>query len=382
MDGAVERDTALLFIDPRKTDDALARHLGDSVEIRDYAAFGEYLAALSQTANRVLIDAETVNQRVFERLQGSCKLVYHRSPIIDLKAQKNRTEIEGIKRAHVRDGVAMVRFLAWLDRSIETEAITEISAATQLEGYRREMENYKGPSFSTISAAGPHGAVVHYEADEESNAPLLSPGLYLVDSGGQYLDGTTDITRTVALGTPTDEMRACFTRVLKGHINLAAARFPRGTTGGRLDTIARKPLWDVGLNYGHGTGHGVGAYLNVHEGPQAVSYFRGTDVPLEEGMIVSNEPGYYKEGAWGIRIENLIYVNRDEALSQIGADYLCFDVLTLCPIDRRLIAPELLCDEELSYLNAYHRRVEEMLSPLLFGTDRDWLSLATREIVR
>ena len=380
--GVIESDRAVLFVDAKKMTAETTRHLSENVDILDYSRFGPYLENIAKRGTQVLVDADTLSRWAFERLQGKCTLVLHRSPITALKARKNDVEIEGIIRAHIRDGVAVTRFLAWLDKATQSETVTEISAAQKLEEFRCAETNYKGPSFGTISAFGAHGAIVHYEADESTDARIEAPGLYLVDSGGQYLDGTTDITRTVALGTPTDEMKDRFTRVLKGNLNLAVMSFPVGTTGSSLDTVARKPLWDIGLNYGHGTGHGVGAYLNVHEGPQAISYYRGMDVPLAVGMVVSDEPGYYKEGAYGIRIENLVYVVSDEELSKGGSPFLRFEILTLCPIDRRLILPELLCDSELAFLNAYHRRVLETLAPLLDDADREWLKQAAAEISR
>lgn len=381
--GAIEPERALLFIDKKKVTQSLEEHLGDLVKIRDYSSYEDYLHKLTQAGRTVLIDPDVVSRRIFDVLQGRCPLVCRKTPITDLKAQKNQTELAGIARAHVRDGAATVRFFAWLEEAIKTETITEIGAAKKLEEFRKMGERYVGPSFGTISAFGPNGAVVHYEPSPETDARLVPGGLYLVDSGAQYLDGTTDITRTTVLGgAPTEEMKDRFTRVLKGHIQLATASFPAGTTGSRLDTLARKYLWDVGLDYGHGTGHGVGAYLNVHEGPQAISYYRGMNAPLVEGMIISNEPGYYKENEWGIRTENLVQVVKNHTLSKGDTTFFKFETLTLCPIDRALINPAMLCDEELCFLNAYHKRVEETLSPLLDEASNKWLLRAVKEITR
>lgn len=378
--GAVEQEKALLFIDARKVTTALRNHLGDNVEIREYAAFEAYLLEIAHAPKTVLVESDTADRRVVDLLQGSCTPIFVRSPITTLKAKKNEIEIQGIKSAHIRDGTAMVRFLSWLDDAVCNETVTEISAAEKLETFRQVGDHYVGPSFGTISGFGPNGAVVHYEASTKTNRVIEGNGIYLVDSGAQYLDGTTDITRTIAVGAPTAEQKDRFTRVLKGHINLAGASFPAGTTGNRLDTIARKPLWDVGLNYGHGTGHGVGAYLGVHEGPHAISYYRGTDVALVEGMVLSNEPGYYKEGAYGIRIENLLRVVQNNALSHDGDPFLAFEILTFCPIDLRLVETRLLNPDEIKFLNAYHEKVRSVLLPLVDEATRNWLEHAAREI--
>jgi Xaa-Pro aminopeptidase len=380
--GAVERDKAFLFVDRRKTDKPLLDHLGDMVEIRDYDSFEAYLCGLAQTTRAVAVDPETVSRWAVERLQGTCSLVFKRSIAVSLKAQKNEIELSGITAAHIRDGAAVVQFLSWLSKEVFSGKVTEISAANRLEAFRKENERYKGPSFGTISAFGEHGAVVHYEASPETDSAICPGNLYLVDSGGQYLDGTTDITRTVAIGSPTAEQKDRFTRVLKGHLNLAAQSFPSGTCGSQLDVIARAPLWDVGLNFGHGTGHGVGCYLSVHEGPHAISYYRGMDVPLAEGMVLSDEPGYYKENEWGIRIENLVKVVRNDDLSKNGAEFFRFEILTLCPIDISLIEPMLLLDDEIDFLNAYHLRVRTTLSPLLDADTKEWLLRATQEVLR
>ncbi len=378
--GAVEKNRALLFVDPKKVTESLEEHLGPLVEIRPYDAFFSYLVETASADVNVIADPDAVSRRAVEKLKGRCTVLFSQNPVTLLKAVKNPVEIEGITRAHARDGAAMVRFLAWLEAEAPQGSVTEISAAEKLESLRGELPHYRGKSFATISAFGEHGAIVHYESRDQTNCALTQDGIYLIDSGAQYLDGTTDITRTTVIGRPTNEQRDRFTRVLKGHIDLASTSFPVGTTGNRLDTIARKPLWDAGLNYGHGTGHGVGAYLCVHEGPHAVSYYRGMDVPLVDGMILSVEPGYYKATAYGIRIENLVRVVRNEALSSDEGRYLRFETLTLCPIDLRLVEKSLLTRDEIEYLNTYHARVREQISPLVDETSRRWLVNATREI--
>jgi len=288
-----------------------------------------------------------------------------------------------MRDVHEIDGLAMAKFLCWLDANALAGNVTECSAVQQLEAFRRGCPDFRSPSFPTISGTGPHGAVVHYRATPETDRQLRPGDLYLVDSGGQYPGGTTDVTRTVAVGRPEPQMRDRFTRVLKGHIALATARFPVGTPGGQLDILARAPLWEAGLSYDHGTGHGVGSFLNVHEGPQSISFridrtgpptvSKSALVPLTAGMVISNEPGYYLEDAYGIRIENLVAV-RDEPEPE-GAEFalLGFETLTLAPIDRRLIVADMLNPDEVRWLDDYHQRVVSTLSPRLAPGTRDWL---------
>jgi Xaa-Pro aminopeptidase len=271
--------------------------------------------------------------------------------------------------------VALARFLAWLDREAEKGEIDEIAAARQLETIRSETQQLKEISFDTISGAGANGAIVHYRVTTETNRRLRPGELYLVDSGAQYLDGTTDVTRTVAIGRPTREMCERFTRVLEGHIAIATARFPKGTRGVDLDAFARRALWDAGLDFDHGTGHGIGSYLSVHEGPQGIG--KQAMVPLEPGMIVSNEPGYYKTGAYGIRIENLVLVREPETVAGGERETMSFETLTLVPIERRLVVPELMSARQLDWLDAYHARVWESIGPELGPQDRAWLEAAT-----
>ncbi len=298
-------------------------------------------------------------------------------PCILAKAKKTEAEIAGTREAHLRDAAAMVEFLAWLDRTALSGNLTEIDAATALEGFRRATNALLDISFDTISGAGPHGAIVHYRVTEETNRRIEPGELYLVDSGGQYLDGTTDITRTVAIGPVPDEARDPFTRVLQGMIAMSTTRFPKGLAGRDLDALARAPLWRAGLDYDHGTGHGVGVYLNVHEGPQRLS--RLSDVPLEPGMILSNEPGYYREGAFGIRIENLIVVREADSLGD-NRKHLDFETLTWVPIDTRLVAADMLAPWERDWLNAYHAEVLNRVGRRVGDEARDWLIAATRPI--
>ncbi|MCR4376812.1 MAG: M24B family metallopeptidase, partial [Rhodospirillales bacterium] len=295
------------------------------------------------------------------------------------KACKSPPEIEGIKRAHVRDGAALSRFLAWLENNAPSGNVTELSAARHLDALRAQDELFRGLSFPTISGSGPHGAIVHYRVSAESNRTLKNGELYLVDSGGQYLDGTTDVTRTVAIGKPKAEMRDRFTRVLKGHIAISRQRFPRGTQGQELDVLARRALWEAGLDYEHGTGHGVGTYLGVHEGPQRIAK-RGPGVELRTGMVLSNEPGYYKANGFGIRIENLITVVSAPTPKGGEREMLGFEPLTMVPIDLNLIDPSLLDSGEIDWLNAYHARVNEALNPLVDEQTRLWLNRATRPL--
>lgn len=295
------------------------------------------------------------------------------------KARKNQVEIDGMRAAHKRDGVALTRFLAWLDQEGATGGVTEMSAADRLEAFRRQSNMFRGLSFPTISGAGSNGAIVHYRVDAATNRPLKKGSLYLLDSGAQYPDGTTDVTRTIAIGTPSREMRERFTRVLKGHIAIASARFPVGTDGSQLDVLARKALWEAGLDYDHGTGHGVGSYLCVHEGPHRISKKRG-GTPLEPGMIVSNEPGYYKTGAYGIRIENLVLVARSVKTEGQDKDLLMFETLTLAPIDVTLVQASMLNPEERDWLNAYHARVRDEIGPELDAAESRWLDKETRPV--
>ena len=376
--------TADLFVAPEKITDAVRAHLGNSVRIHDRTAFEPALAALA--GKRVAVDPDRAVAAIFTALEGAgAKIARHRDPAVLPKAIKNSAELAGTRAAHVRDGVAVARFLKWMEEVAPQGGLDELGAAAKLRAFRDESGVLKDLSFDTISAAGPNGALPHYKVDETTNRAIETGTLYLVDSGGQYADGTTDITRTIAIGEPSAEMRRRFTQVLKGHIALATARFPKGTRGSQLDILARQYLWADGVDYAHGTGHGVGTYLAVHEGPQRIAKpaggQAGTEEPLHAGMILSNEPGYYKAGHFGIRIENLVVV---EPVRIEGAeeDMLGFETITFAPIARNLIVGAMLSPAEADWLDAYHAEVVEKLSPGMVAADREWLAAACAPIDR
>ena len=365
---------AQLFLDPHRADKHVKAWLAPVARLKPPEGFEHALAELKAGGKKVLVSpgATWAIARAIGRLRSEepdlCTM---------LKAIKNAAEIAGSRAAHLRDGVAVTRFLAWLDGTIEAGVADEITAVERLEAFRRETGALKEISFPTISGSGPNGAIVHYRVTRATNRALKRGELFLIDSGGQYEDGTTDITRTVAIGTPTAEMKRRFTLVLKGMIDLTLARFPAGTRGVDLDPLARRALWAEGLNYDHGTGHGVGSYLNVHEGPQSIS--KAGMAQLKPGMICSNEPGYYKQGAYGIRIENLVLVTEPQT---VGGDQpvMGFETLTLAPIDRRLIETALLSLEERAWLDDYHARVRTMLQPHLSSAEKRWLETATSSL--
>jgi Xaa-Pro aminopeptidase len=368
------------FVDPRKSSPELVKHLGNAVRVRAPEEFNTALDAFK--GKTVVADANWTAAAAFARLGDAGATVRRGVDPCQLpKACKNPVEIEGARKAHVRDGAALTRFLAWMAREAPSGHLTEIEASQALEGYRRKEGSLTDLSFDSISGAAPHAALPHYRVTTSSNRKINNNEIYLIDSGGQYPDGTTDVTRTMIVGTPTAGMRDRFTRVLKGHIALATMRFPEGTTGAALDAHARKFLWDVGCDYDHGTGHGVGSYLSVHEGPQNISK-RPILQPLKPGMICSNEPGYYKEGEYGIRIENLIVVTDVGPIP--GGDperrFMEFETITLAPIDIDLVEPGLMTADERDWLNAYHARVRETLSPLVDEDTKAWLATATRAI--
>jgi Xaa-Pro aminopeptidase len=375
----VTREEASLFVDLAKVTEEVRTALGPEVSFRPYSAIGDALSRELPMEWKVWIDPNWTSQWVYQLLQGHVSPFDRQSPTIAFKAVKNPVERDGMRSCHVRDGVAMVKFLRCLELEVAGGTLTELSAAAHLNTLRAEGENYQGLSFETVMAYQDHGAVIHYRPSEETDCRLAPRGLLLVDSGGQYLDGTTDITRTLALGTPSTIERERFTRVLKGHIALARSRFPKGTTGRQLETLARSPLWEAGLDYRHGTGHGVGAFLNVHEGPQSISP-RDTGVALEPGMFVSNEPGYYEAGAYGIRIESVMMIVEEPALDTEYGPFYGFEVVSMVPIDLNLIDPLQLTPQERAWLNAYHVRVRELISPHLSGEDLMWLASATRLI--
>lgn len=370
-----------LHIDSRKLSNSVRDALSEIAELSEPSDIEGSIVALGLDGARVLVDPESAAAFLADRtVAASGTLVEGDDPVTLMKARKNRAELDGARRAHRRDGVAMVRFLAWLDREAPSGKVDEIGAVEALERFRTVAAAEEGMelvdiSFDTIAGAGPNGAIVHYRVNRDSNRLLDQDSLFLIDSGGQYRDGTTDITRTVAIGTPTSEMRERFTRVLKGHIAIARARFPAGTSGAQLDILARLPQWEIGLDYDHGTGHGVGSFLSVHEGPARIS--KTGHVPLEAGMILSNEPGSYRTGAYGIRIENLVVVTPAETIAGGDRPMLGFETITLAPIDRRLVDPELLTPAELNWLNAYHREIRTTLSGRLAPDDAAWLGRAT-----
>ncbi|WP_375382410.1 aminopeptidase P family protein [uncultured Sphingomonas sp.] len=368
--------TADLFVEPGKVGDAVARHLGNAVRLHARAAFPAALDALA--GKRVAADPDRCVTAIVDRLStAGATPIAARDPVVLAKAVKNPVEIAGHRAASVRDGAALSRFLRWVAAEAPKGGQTELSAAARLLAFRQETGALLDASFETISATGAHGAIPHYRVTPQSDAPIEPGQLYLVDSGGQYADGTTDVTRVVPIGPPTAETRDRFTRVLKGHIAVAGASFPPGTVGTQIDALARRPLWDAGLDFAHGTGHGVGSYLAVHEGPARLAppSYPGGGVfePLLPGMILSDEPGYYKAGEYGIRIENLLLVTTREVP---GADraMLGFETLTFAPIDRDLIDPNLLTPAELDWLNAYHADVAATVGPVLDGEDRTWLA--------
>ncbi len=374
-----EEGHAELFVYDEKIPAETRAHLGNVVTLLPPEELGPTLDKLGTWGREVRIDPTTCSDWIATRLTGAGATLKHGADLCELpKARKNDAEVAGTRAAHIRDGQALSRFLAWLDQEAPTGKVTEISAAKQLEQFRQETGVLKEVSFDTISGAGPNGAIVHYRVTTDTDRALGQGELYLVDSGAQYLDGTTDVTRTIAIGTPTAEMKDRFTRVLKGHIGLAAARFPKGTSGAQLDALARMALWQAGLDFDHGTGHGVGSYLSVHEGPQRIS--KAGHVPLDPGMIVSNEPGYYKTDAFGIRIENLLVVTPPEPIEGGERDMMGFDTVTLAPIDLSLVNAELLTEDEKAWLNAYHTDVWEKVSPALNDEEKDWLKNATRAV--
>ena len=368
-----------LYVDGRKLSNKVRSRLETLADVREPSDFVGALGALGRQKQTVRLDQATAADALARLITShGGKVTRGACPIALMKAVKNEIEIAGARAAHIRDGAAVTRFLAWFDREAPRGKLTEIDAVAALESFRRDTGLLKDISFPTIAGAGPDGAIVHYRVTSRSNRVVAPGELFLIDSGAQYEDGTTDITRTIAVGEPTAEMRDRFTRVLKGHIAIARAIFPEGTTGAQLDSFARQFLWAQGLDFDHGTGHGVGSYLSVHEGPARISKL-GT-AALRPGMILSNEPGYYKAGVYGIRIENLVLVVAAAPVPGAEKPLNAFETLTLAPIDRRLILPDLLTRSEAAWLDRYHARVVEALSPLLDADSRAWLTAAARPL--
>ena len=370
--------TADLFTDPEKVDEAVTRHLGNGVRLHPKSAFTDALAGLA--GKTVLVDPERAVAAIFEALDAAgATVVAGRDPAVLPKAIKNPVEIAGQRAAQLRDGAAVTRFLRWLSVQALRGKLDELAAAARLQAFREETGLLEDLSFDTISGAGPNGAIMHYRVTAQTNRPIEPNSLFLIDSGAQYRDGTTDVTRTVAVGEPTPEMRDRYTRVLQGHIAIDRAVFPEGTRGGQIDAFARAPLWAAGVDYAHGTGHGVGSFLSVHEGPQRIAKpsggQAGTEEPLRAGMILSNEPGYYKPGAFGIRIENLVLVEERE-IAGAEARMLGFETLTFAPLDRDLIDACLLSPAERAWVDDYHREVLNRIGPQLDADDRRWLEMA------
>jgi Xaa-Pro aminopeptidase len=372
--------TADLFVAPEKIDDAVRAHLGNAVRLRTPEEFVPELKAM--TGKRIAVDPDRAVAAIFGALtDAGATIVEARDPTILPKAKKNPVEQAGHRAAQARDGAALSRYLHWLSQEAHKGELTELSAAAKLRAFREATGMLKDLSFDTISAAGPNGASPHYKVDEKSNRAIEPNSVYLCDSGGQYLDGTTDVTRTIWVGPgePTAEMKDRNTRVLKGHIAIATATFPEGTRGAQLDSLARSSLWAAGVDYAHGTGHGVGSFLAVHEGPQRIAKFTGsqagTDEPLLPGMIISNEPGYYKTGEYGIRIENLVLVEERDIAGAEGR-YFGFETLTFAPIDKALVDTELLTRDELRWWDGYHSKVLEVVGPQLDGDALAWLTEA------
>jgi Xaa-Pro aminopeptidase len=367
----VEDDKATLFVAPEKVTAETRPYLeNEGVSVAPYLAVYDALKAIP-ASKAVLVDGAKLNQSLFEAIPAACTIRNSMSPVFKLKSIKNEVEMAGYRRAMVKDGVALTRFFKWLEENLKSGKLTETSVDRKLYEFRSQQENFIGESFGTIAGFGPHGAIVHYSATEESASTLKPDNVFLLDSGGQYLDGTTDITRTVALGMPTVQQKIDFTLVLKGHIALTTATFPAGTRGSQLDILARKAMWDLGLNYGHGTGHGVGHFLNVHEGPQSIRA-EENPVVLQAGMFMSNEPGLYRTGKYGIRTENLVHIVPGKK-TEFG-QFLKFETITLYPIDQLLIDVDLMTDEDILWLNEYHKKVYEALAPKLEEDEREWLS--------
>ncbi|HEX2654413.1 MAG TPA: aminopeptidase P family protein [Xanthobacteraceae bacterium] len=369
----------VLYVDGRKLSNPVREAILQLADINEPGQLPDDLTRRGSQHQTIRLDQATAAHALAQIVSEAGGTISRGAdPTALMKAVKNSVEIAGTRAAHLRDGAAIARFLAWIDHEGMSGKLTEIDTVVALESFRRDTGVLKDISFPTIAGAGANGAIVHYRVTRQTNRRLGPGELFLIDSGAQYEDGTTDITRTVAIGSPTQDMRERFTLVLKGHIALAEAVFPEGTTGAQLDTLARAPLWRAGLDFDHGTGHGVGSYLSVHEGPARISKFGS--VALKRGMILSNEPGYYKAGSYGIRIENLVLVVEPDPVSGSEKPLNAFETLTLAPIDRRLIDATMLTNQELTWINTYHARVAAALSPMLDTETKNWLLAATQMI--
>lgn len=377
---AMTQDEIILFANQASFAGKLEEELGKAgVAVKTYEEIYDYMKCIKPDKT-VYLDKKKANYAIVRNLSCEGKVIDKQNLTLLPKAIKNPVEMENIRQAHIKDGVAVVKFIHWLKTRVAKEKITELSAAVKLEEFRSEQEHYMGPSFTPIIGYGPHGAIIHYSATEESDCRMKPESLVLIDTGGQYLEGTTDITRTVALGPVTEEEKKFFTVVLKGNLNLGAAKFLHGCTGVNLDYLAHGPLWEIGVNFNHGTGHGVGYFLNVHEGPNSIRHklVEGSNAVLEEGMLTSNEPGFYLEGKFGIRHENLILCVKAEK-NEYG-QFMKFDTVTLVPFDLDALEPALLSEKEKQLLNEYHKAVYDTISPYLEGEVKEWLKEATSEI--
>lgn len=373
----VDEKTATLFIAPEKITETTQKYLDENkIHVKNYSSIHSELGKISKSKS-VLVDGSKFNQSLYESIPAECTKRTAMSPVFKLKAVKNKVEMNGVRKAMMKDGIALTRFFMWLEKNVGKEKLTEISISDKLRSFREAQPGFKGESFGTIAGYGAHGAIVHYKATPASDVEIKKEGILLLDSGGQYLDGTTDITRTVALGKVSKQAKRDYTLVLKGHIQLGTAKFPVNTRGSQLDVLARKSLWDKGLSYGHGTGHGIGHFLNVHEGPQNIRMDENP-ITLVPGMIISNEPGLYRTGEYGIRIENLVHVIPAEK-TEFGQFYQ-FETLTLCYIDTNLVDKDILSKKERKWLNNYHKWVYKTLSPYLSEKERKWLGKKTEEI--
>ena len=374
----ISKDEAWWFVDGDKLDDEVKSHLEENgIAIDEYDRVIDYVKDIKK-GSKVFLDPARINRWLYKGIPEECEIVEGTNITSQLKGIKNSTEIENQKNAYIKDGVALVKFLYWLDNNVGKINITEVSAAEKLEEFRKEQEGFIEPSFDTIAAYKENAAMMHYKAEEgKSNYDLKKEGMFLIDSGGQYLDGTTDITRTIVLGDITQEEKRDFTLTLKGHINLIGARFLYGATGSNLDVLARYPLWQEGIDYKSGTGHGIGFLLNVHEGPHRISPIPN-NVRLEKGMVVTIEPGVYRAGKYGIRIENVAVVVED--IETDSGQFMKFETISYCPIDLEAVDVEMLTDKERKWLNDYHKEVYEKLSPFLNEEEKEWLKNKTRRV--
>ncbi|CAL5089282.1 unnamed protein product [Urochloa decumbens] len=388
----VEASTATLFVDSNKVSEDVLKHLEKAgIKLKPYEAIVSEVERLAEKGAKLWLDSSSVNAAIVTAFKSSCPdvengalhAVYNVSPVTLAKSVKNEAEIEGMKNSHLRDAAALAEFWCWLEKEVcKKVPLTEVEVAEKLLEFRQKQDGFIETSFDTISGYGANGAIIHYRPTPEDCSSVGSDNLFLLDSGAQYTDGTTDITRTVHFGEPSPRQKECFTRVLQGHIALDVAVFPERTPGFVLDVLARSSLWKIGLDYRHGTGHGVGAALNVHEGPQSISYRYGNLTALQKGMIVSNEPGYYEDNSFGIRIENLLLIKELNLANSFGGiSYLGFEKLTFVPIQSKLIDTSLLSPLEINWVNEYHEEVWKKVSPLLSGDSRDWLWKNTRPLL-